>query len=82
MPSLRQHRGLMVFNTTSNSFQFYNGVQWNNISHSGIITGTNNKIPKFTGFWGLGNGMMTDNNLGVSINTTNAVADPSALLDL
>jgi hypothetical protein len=75
-------QGLMVFNTNSNSFQFFNGVQWNNIGHSGIITGLNNKIPRFVGLWGLGNSLMTDNNAGVSLNTTNAVADPSAILDV
>lgn len=75
-------QGLMVFNTNSNSFQFFNGVQWNNIGHSGIMTGLNNKIPRFVGLWGLGNSLMTDNNSGVSLNTTNAVADPSAILDV
>jgi hypothetical protein len=75
-------QGLIVFNTNSNSFQFFNGVQWNNIGHSGIMTGLNNKIPRFVGPWGLGNSLMTDNNAGVSLNTTNAVADPSAILDV
>jgi hypothetical protein len=75
-------QGLMVFNTNTNSFQYYSGVTWNNISHSGIINGAPNKIPKFLGLWGLAPGLMTDNAAGVSINTTNAVADASALLDL
>lgn len=75
-------QGLMVFNTTTNSFQFYNGVQWNNIGHSGIITGANNRVPKFTGFWGLGNGMMTDDGNGVSINSSGAAASSAAILDI
>lgn len=75
-------QGLMIFNTSSNSFQYFNGTQWNNLSHSGIVSGSPNKIPRFIGLWGLGSGLMTDNLSGVSINTTNAVADPSAILDL
>lgn len=75
-------QGLMVFNTNSNSFQYYNGTQWNNVSHSGIVSGSPNKIPRFIGLWGLGGGLMTDNLSGVSINTNNAVADPSAILDV
>jgi hypothetical protein len=75
-------QGLMVFNTSSNSFQYYNGTQWNNVAHSGIVSGSPNKIPRFIGLWGLGSGLMTDNLSGVSVNTNNAVAHASALLDL
>jgi hypothetical protein len=75
-------QGLMLFNTTTNSFQFYNGSSWINISHSGIISGTANKVAKFNGPWGLTPGMITDNGAGVSINTTAAVAGNSALLDI
>ncbi len=75
-------QGLLVFNTSSNSFQYYNGASWINISHSGIITGVNNRVPKFTGFWGLGNGMMTDDGNGVSINSSGAAANSAAMLDI
>ncbi len=75
-------QGLMVFNITTNSFQYYNGVQWINITHSGIATGTNNRLPKFIGQWGLQNSMVTDNGSGVSVNGTGASADGSAIMDI
>ncbi len=76
-------QGLMVFNTNTNSFQYYNGTSWNNISHSGIINGSPNKVAKFNSIWGLAaNGLITDNGTGVAINNTNALPNSSALLDL
>lgn len=63
-------QGLLIFNTNSNSFQYYNGTSWSNITHSGIASGTNNQIPKFLGPWGLHNSMITDNGKGVGIGTT------------
>jgi hypothetical protein len=75
-------QGLMVFNTSTNSFQYYNGVSWSNISHSGIINGTANRVAKFNSPWGLTPGMITDNGTGVGINTTSTVADASSVLDL
>jgi hypothetical protein len=76
-------QGLLVFNTTTNSFQYYNGVSWINTSHSGIINGTSNKVAKFNSPWGLtGNTLITDNGVGVAINTTNALPNSSALLDI
>lgn len=76
-------QGLMVFNTNTNSFQYYNGVSWVNISHSGIISGTANKVPKFNSPWGLtANTLITDNGAGVAINTSNALPNSSALLDM
>ncbi len=75
--------GLMVFNTTTGSFQYYNGVSWSNISHSGIISGTANKVAKFNSPWGLtANTLITDNGAGVAINTSNTLPHSSALLDL
>jgi hypothetical protein len=76
-------QGLMIFNTTTNSFQYYNGVSWVNISHSGIISGTANKVAKFNSPWGLtAAGLISDNGAGVAINTTNALPNSSALLDM
>ena len=76
-------QGLMVFNTNSNSFQYYNGTVWINISHSGIISGTANKVAKFNSPWGLtANTLITDNGAGVAINTSNALPNSSALLDM
>lgn len=75
-------QGLILFNTTTNSFQYYNGALWANITNSGIVTGTSNRVAKFSGAWGLANGMMTDNGSGVGINITGANADASAIVDL
>ncbi|MFN8250571.1 MAG: hypothetical protein U0V75_01720 [Ferruginibacter sp.] len=75
-------QGLMIFNTTTNSFQYYNGVSWINFTHSGILSGTNNRIAKFSGAWGLQNSLLTDNASGVSLNTSGSNADGSALLDI
>lgn len=76
-------QGLMVFNTNTNSFQYYNGVTWANISHSGIVSGTANKVAKFNSPWGLtANTLITDNGAGVSVNNSSATAHASALLDL
>ncbi len=76
-------QGLMIFNTTTNSFQYYNGISWVNISHSGIISGTANKVAKFNSPWGLtAAGLISDNGAGVAINTTNALPNSSALLDM
>jgi hypothetical protein len=75
-------QGLMIFNTTANSFQYHNGSAWLNITHSGIVTGSPNKVPRFVGLWGLGNGIMTDDGNGVSINNTSATADASSILDM
>lgn len=75
-------QGLLVFNTNANSFQYHNGAVWNNLTHSGIVTGAPNKVPRFLGVWGLTPGVMTDDGSGVSINNTSAVANASALLDM
>lgn len=75
-------QGLMIFNITTNSFQYYNGVSWINITHSGIASGTNNRVAKFTGLWGLQSSLLTDNGAGVALNTIGSNPDASALLDL
>jgi hypothetical protein len=74
--------GLLVFNTNSNSFQYYGGSVWVNITNSSIVTGSPNKIPRFLGIWGLTPGLMTDDANGVSINNTSAVANTSSMLDI
>ena len=75
-------QGLMIFNTTTNSFQYYGGASWINITNSGILTGSPNKVPRFLGTWGLTPGVMTDDGNGVSINNTSAVAHTSSMLDI
>jgi Chaperone of endosialidase/Head domain of trimeric autotransporter adhesin len=75
--------GLLIFNTNTNSFQYYHLSSWVNISHSGIINGSPNKVAKFNSPWGLtANTLITDNGAGVAINTTNALPNTSALLDM
>jgi hypothetical protein len=74
--------GLLLYNTSANSFQYYNGSIWNNLTHSGIVNGSPNKVPRFLGIWGLTPGVMTDDGNGVSINNTSAVANGSAILDM
>jgi hypothetical protein len=74
--------GLMIYNTSSTSFQYYSGSSWLNITNSGILNGSPNKVPRFLGIWGLTPGLMTDDANGVSINNTSAVANASALLDM
>lgn len=75
-------QGLLIFNTSSNSFQYHNGAVWSNLTHSGIVTGSPNKVPRFLGVWGLTPGVMTDDGNGVSINNTSAVAHSSAIMDM
>ncbi|MBL0152816.1 MAG: hypothetical protein IPP93_04755 [Chitinophagaceae bacterium] len=74
--------GLLIFNSSTNSFQYFNSVSWVNITHSGIVSGTNNRIPKFTGLWGMQNSMMLDNGIGVSVSSAGATPDPSAVVDI
>lgn len=74
--------GLLIYNTSSSSFQYYSGVSWLNITNSGIANGVPNKVPRFLGIWGLTPGIMTDDANGVSINNTSAVAHSSSMLDV
>lgn len=74
--------GLLLYNTSSNSFQYYSGVVWVNITNSGIVSGIPNKVPRFLGIWGLTNGIMMDDGNGVSMNNTNTLANASAILDM
>jgi hypothetical protein len=74
--------GLLLFNSSANSFQYHNGASWINITNSSIVTGLPNKVPRFIGNWGLGNGIMTDDGNGVAINNTSANPHASAMLDM
>ncbi|MCX6320105.1 MAG: hypothetical protein NTW29_22690 [Bacteroidetes bacterium] len=74
--------GLLLYNTSSTSFQYYSGVTWINITNSGILNGIPNKVPRFLGIWGLTNGIMMDDGNGVSMNNTSTLANSSAILDM
>lgn len=74
-------QGLMVYNITTSSFQYYTGAAWSNVTHSGILTGQANRVPKFNGPWGLTISSMIDDGQGISINS-GAVANTSSLLDM
>jgi hypothetical protein len=75
-------QGLLIYNKNSNSFQYYNGSVWVNITNSSIVSGIQNRLPKFLGSWGLQNSQITDDGNGVSINATGANPDASAMMDV
>jgi hypothetical protein len=59
-------QGLIIYNTTTNSLNFYNGSVWE-IPCTNLLDNT------------VGSGAVAE---GVAINTTGATADPSAILDI
>jgi len=59
--------GLMIYNTTTNELNFYNGTGWQRVPGNIVST---------TSAGGLGPG------IGISINTTGNAAHPSAILDI
>ncbi len=75
-------QGLFIYNISSTSFQYYSGVAWLNITNSGIVNGSPNKVPRFLGIWGLTPGIMTDDGNGISVNNTSAIATASAIMDI
>ena len=69
--------GLLIFNLTSGSFKYYHSGVWTDVGNIvGIITGTgtNNKIPKFTGTNILGNSQISDDGTSMSINSAPSTA--------
>ena len=65
--------GLSIYNTTTNTQDYYNGTSWIQlqVSGSGLSgSGTTNYIPKFTGTSSIGNSLIYDNGTNVLIGTT------------
>jgi len=70
-------KGLLVYDTTLNSFWYNDGANWQQISNgSSSLNGTTNYIAKFTGASTAGNSQIFDNGQYVGIGTTT----PSARL--
>ena len=64
-------KGLMVYDTTTNSFWYNNGTAWQPMSGgSGSLNGNANYITKFTGSASAGNSQIFDNGQYIGIGTT------------
>ncbi len=68
--------GLFVYDTDTNSFWFYNGTAWGNLSSALGIggNGTTNFISKFTAANAISNSQLFDNGTNVGINTVSPFA--------
>ncbi len=67
--------GLLVFDTDTKSFWFYNGTIWSNLSASGIGgSGTGNYLSKFNASNSIGNSQLFDNGTNVGISTVSPFA--------
>ena len=78
--------GLLIYNTDSRSFQFYNGLEWVNVAHSGIVNsnGGNGKIAKFIGPWAISPSMLSEEptkGIALRVNPAFIAPDPSAIFD-
>jgi hypothetical protein len=67
-------KGLLVYDTTLNSFWYNDGVSWQQISNGAALNGTANYLPKFTGTTTVGNSQIVDNGQYIGIGTTNPIA--------
>ncbi len=67
-------KGLLVFDTTVNSFWYNDGAAWQQISNGAALNGTANYLPKFTGTTTVGNSQIVDNGQYIGIGTTNPTA--------
>ena len=66
-------KGLLVYDTTVNSFYYNDGAAWHQISNgSSTLSGTTNYIAKFTGTSTAGNSQIFDNGQYVGIGTTSS----------
>lgn len=74
--------GLMIFNTSTNSFNFHTGTLWNSLAPTNPATGLPNKLLKFNASLSIVPGMITDNATGIAINTTSSNPNGSAMLDI
>jgi Head domain of trimeric autotransporter adhesin/Chaperone of endosialidase len=68
-------KGLLVYDTTTNSFWYNDGAAWQQMSNgAGTLNGTTNYLPKFTGTTTVGNSQMVDNGQYVGIGTITPTA--------
>ena len=67
-------KGLLVYDTTMNSFWYNDGSAWQQISNGAALNGTLNYLPKFTGTTTVGNSQIVDNGQNVGIGTTAPLA--------
>ncbi len=68
-------KGLLVYDTTINSFYYNDGSAWQQIAKgNSSLSGTTNYIAKFTGSSAAGNSQIFDNGQYVGIGTTTPVA--------
>ena len=68
-------KGLLLYDTTTSTFWFNDGAQWQQISNgSSALNGTTNYIAKFTGASTAGNSQIYDNGQYVGFGTTSPLA--------
>lgn len=68
-------KGLIVYDTTVNSFYFNDGSSWQQINKgNATLSGTTNYIAKFTGTSSVGNSQVFDNGQYLGIGTTTPLA--------
>jgi hypothetical protein len=66
--------GLLVYDTDTNSFWYYNGSAWSNLSASGIGgSGTTNFVSKFSAANTIGNSQLFDDGTNIGINNATPV---------
>jgi hypothetical protein len=74
-------KGLLVYDTTLNSFWYNDGANWQQISNGAALNGTTNYLPKFTGANTVGNSQIVDNGQYIGIGTTNPTAGLNIIHD-
>jgi hypothetical protein len=68
-------KGLLVYDTTTSTFWYNDGAAWQQMSNgAGILNGTTNYLPKFTGTTTVGNSQVVDNGQYVGIGTITPTA--------
>jgi Head domain of trimeric autotransporter adhesin/Chaperone of endosialidase len=75
-------KGLLVYDTTANSFYYNDGSAWQQISNgSASLNGTVNYLSKFTGTTKVGNSQIVDNGQYVGIGTNTPTAGLNIIHD-
>ena|SRR5665213_1054689 len=60
-------KGLLVYDTDTNSFWYNDGSAWQQITNAASLNGTVNYVPKFTGTNTIGNSQILDNGFSVAM---------------